>query len=309
MSRTRLIAALAAAVAVAGCTGSDPATPPAGPQPDPCAFRTAGLAWLAYASAASGTWDVAVVRADGTCKRIISGGASTDLDPAWAPSGIVAYDSDRAPLPSVWIQQVETGAERRLDVGPTLRATSPAFSPDGQTLAFEGRYLGSITSSIYLVPAAGGTPTELTPEATPHGNGGPAFSPDGATVYFVSNRNGPYDVFAVPAAGGAAVPVTTGSGILGKPAVSPDGLTLAFTRSTLTSTEIALHDLVGGTTIPLAVADASDPAFDPAGGRLVARVMHGGHANIDLLPLSGGDARVTFGAGPDGAPAFAPLGP
>jgi len=247
-----------------------------------------------------------VVRADGTCRRTVAQSGSADLDPAWAPSAILAYDSTRPPLPSVWIQDLATGAEHRLDVGATLRGASPAFSPDGQTIAFEGRYVGSTTSSIYAVDASGGHLRELTPEATPHGNGGPVFSPDGATVYFVSNRTGSqYDVYEVPAAGGAAVPITSGSGIIGRPAISPDGATLAYARATATSTEVVLFDLGSKTTTPLAVADASEPAFDPAGGRLAARVRE----NLELVPLPGGAAtRLTSGPGPDGTPAFAPVG-
>lgn len=303
----RIIAVALAAAGAMAC-GSSQEPPPQQPAPDPCVYATAGAPWLSYSTGASGNRDIAVVRADGTCRRAITTATSDDQDPAWGWSGIVAYDSDRAPLPSVWIQTVDSGAERRLDVGPTLRARAPAFSPDGQSIAFEGRYLGTTTSSIYVVPAAGGTPVELTPEAIPHGNGDPTFSPDGSTVYFVSDRNGSYDVYRVPAAGGAAVQVTNGSGILGRASVSPDGGTLAFARLGGTSTEIVLYDLGAGTTTPLATADASDPAFDPAGGRLAARVLHNGNANIDLLPLSGGDVRLTLGSGPDGAPAFAPLG-
>ena len=204
---------------------------------------------------------------------------------------------------------METGAEHELDVG-ALVATSPAFSPDGTKLAFEAHLAGSTTSSIYRVPPGGGTPVELTPEAVPHSNGGPVFSPDGVTsIYFVSNRNGPYDVFAVPVGGGATVQVTTGSGILGKPAVSPDGRKLAFTRIAGGSTEVVLYDLAAGTTTPLGIAGAAEPAFDPAGGRLAMSVFHGAFATIDLAPLPGATStRLTTGPGPDGTPAFAPLG-
>ena len=300
--RARLIAVALAVAGAVGCTESDP-------EPPPCAYRARGAAWLAYGTGEAGSWDVVVMRADRTCRVTIANDPSVDLHPAWAPGGVVAYDSSRAPWPSVWIQAIETGVERRLDVGD-LRAASPAFSPDGQTVAFEGRPPGALLSSIYVVPVAGGTPLELTPEATPHGNGGPVFSPDGATIYFVSNRNGPWDVFKVPSGGGPAVPVTTGAGVVGKAAISPDGATLAFTRATLTSTEVVLYALGTETTTPLGIDGASEPAFDPAGDRLAIRVFRGAYSTLDLAPLSGtGPVRLTLGPGPDGAPAFAPPGP
>lgn len=297
MNGRRLIAVALAVAGLAACNSKD----------DPCAFETGGAAWLAFSSAQGGNWDVQVIRADGTCRRSIGTSLAFDGNPAWGRNGLVAYESDRAPKPGIWIHSVETGAEQQLDVG-TLVAASPAFSPDGTKLAFEAHQSGAINNSIYVIPAAGGTPVELTPEAIPHGNGGPVFSPDGVTsVYFVSNRNGPYDVFAVPVGGGPAVQVTTGSGILGKPTVSPDGRKLAFARVAGASTEVVVYDLVSGTTTPLGIAGGAEPAFDPAGGRLALSVFHSAFATIDLAPLSGGTSTgLTFGPGPDGTPAFAP---
>lgn len=304
--------ALALALAVAGgaACGAHPGTPedPRGPEA-PCAFATPGARWLAFASAEGGDWDIHVVRADGSCRRALSAVPGVDVNPAWGPGGVVAYESDRAPGTGIWLHDVAAGTERRLDVGG-LRAMAPAFSPDGAWLAFEGRPPGATASSIYVVRVAGGAPVELTPGASPHGNGGPVFSPDGAAVYFVSNRNGPYEVFRVPAAGGAAEQVTTGSGIVGRPALSPDGATLAFTRAAGASTEVVRYALASRATTPLGVATAAAPAFDPAGGAVAVRVFHGAAANVDLAPLEGGVAvRVTSGPGPDGAPAFPPAAP
>jgi TolB protein len=306
--RRALVAAIAvvAAEVGAGC----------GNQRDPCAFDAPGPGWLAYSSLEHGNWDVQVIRGDGTCRSALTVAPSTDLFPAWGPGALVAYGSDRSPGPGIWIHDVRAGTERRLDLG-SLGAASPAFSPDGASLAFEGRGPGVTNASIYLVPAAGGTPRLLTPDASgsstpePHGNGGPVFTPDGTTVYFVSDRNGTYDVYRVPAAGGDAVRVTTASGILGRPAMSPDGKTLAYTRSAPGSTtEVVLLDLGSAVVTPLPGPGRSDPAFDPAGGRLAARAQYLLTTTIDLVPLDGSGAlRLTTGPGPDGAPAFAPVKP
>lgn len=303
MRSGRATAVLLAAAILAACGHHD--------QLEPCAFAAAGAAWIAFTSEAQGSWDVEVIRADGTCRRALTGGGSRDLHPAWGSGGLLAYDSDRAPGPGLWVHDVSSGAERRIDLAGDLGATSPAFSPDGATLAFEGRMAGTTDGSIYLVPVAGGTPRLLTPDvpgsATPHpsGNGGPAFSSDGATVYFVSNRAGPYDVFRVPVAGGEAVRITAGSGIVGRPAVSPDGRTLAYARSAGGSTEVVRYDLATGTVTPVA-AGASEPAFDPAGGRLAIRAERLLASAIELVALDGGSAApVTTGPGPDAGPAFA----
>jgi len=300
MRRDAAALVLAAAGGLAACAGD--------PDPAPCDLSTAGAAWVALGSAETGDWNVQIARADGTCRRSITSDPAADLHPAWSRDGRLAYDSDRAPGSSVWIQTVATGEEHRLDVG-ALRATSPAFSPDGGTIAFEGREPGATTGGIYVVSAGGGTPTLLTPEAVPHSNGGAAFSPDGASVFFVSNRTGPYEIFRVAASGGDAVQVTTGSRVIGKPSVSPDGRSLAFARTAGTSTEVVLYDLGAATTTPLPLADASEPAFDPAGGRLVARVFHGIASGVEVVRLDGlNPTPVTSGDGPFGSPAFAPRG-
>ena len=70
-----------------------------------------------------------------------------------------------------------------------------AFSPDGQHVAFSVRAVPvgepwSTNFDIYLVPAAGGTPRNLTAD-NPAWDGQPAFSPDGATLaYLAMDRPG-----------------------------------------------------------------------------------------------------------------------
>ncbi len=197
--------------------------------PPPCALRTPGAQWLAFASRRAGTLDIFAMRDDGTCLAQVTSGAGDERFVAWSPAGTLAYMSFRSGRMQVYVRDFTTGAESLLDVGD-LTATSPAFSPDGRFVAFEG-YAPGVTavSDVYVVPAAGGAPVKVT--SSQRYNAGPAWSPDGSTLYFVSNRVSGYNVWKVPAAGGAETMVPGTGGILGQPVATPDGAGIAYTLS------------------------------------------------------------------------------
>lgn len=297
---TRRFAPLVLAVLAAACHRSTSA-------PDRrCDLESPGAAWLAFASSRVGTYDILLARADGTCVAPVTSGTGTDLFPSFGPGWKIAYASDRTGLTSVWVHDLKTSDEWILPVG-TLAATSPAFSPDGTKLAFEGRLPSSLNADIYVVPAAGGDPVQLTTSAA--ADAGPAWSPDGTRIYFVSTRDGVYDVYSLPAAGGDATRVTTRSGIAGKPAVSPDGLYLYFTRSASSGgTEVVRYTLADGTTTAVTSQSDSEPAISPAGDRLAVRSFRNGHADLFVVGAADGatPVQITNDVASDGAPSFAP---
>ena len=70
------------------------------------------------------------------------------------------------------------------------------ISPDGSEIVF--CYKGD----IYKVPAQGGTAVQLTTQTSYEAN--PVWSHDGKQIAFASDRNGNFDLFIMPADGGAA---------------------------------------------------------------------------------------------------------
>ena len=128
--------------------------------------------------------------------------------------------------------------------GPARRLTShegmelfPKFSPDGSKIAFSAEYNG--TRQVYVIPAEGGTPTQLTW----YNDVGPMpprggfdyrvldWTPDGEHVMVRANRL-PWGVrmgryHLVPAAGGTEVPMVIPEG--GGGMFSPDGTKVVYT--------------------------------------------------------------------------------
>ncbi len=119
-------------------------------------------------------------------------------------------------------------AGRPMTIDDLLAVTGvsePAFSPDGALIVYVvselDRATDKTTSSLWLVPAAGGEPRRLT--TTAGVNNHPRFSPDGKTIAFVSNRGGSAQVWLLPLSGGEPHALTKLPIDLSGPVWSPKG--------------------------------------------------------------------------------------
>lgn len=152
--------------------------------------------------------------------------ASTYLDqaPAVSPAGDrIAFVSSRSGQTEVWTADPEGGRLLKLTSfeGPTV--DQPCFSPDGRWIVFSAWEDDS--ARIYRVRSGGGPLRRITGEGARATNGpgvgaagravhdlAPSVSADGQWVYFGSDRGGSWQVWRVPADGGAAVQVTREGG-------------------------------------------------------------------------------------------------
>jgi WD40 repeat protein len=99
------------------------------------------------------------------------------------------------------------------------------ISPDGTQLAISDGTQGDRQSRIYLVPISGGTARQMTPLGPSYWHG---WSPDGKTLAYCAERNGEFDVYTMPAAGGEETRLTTTPGLDDGPDYSPDGKYIYF---------------------------------------------------------------------------------
>ena len=104
---------------------------------------------------------------------------------------------------------------------------SPAWSPDGQQIAFDGGQDGN--REVYVIDADGQNQRRLTYH--PASDSSPSWSPDGSQIAFDSNRDvkkGKREVYVMDA-DGSNVKQVTDFGIASNPKWSPDGKWILFT--------------------------------------------------------------------------------
>jgi Tol biopolymer transport system component len=98
-------------------------------------------------------------------------------------------------------------------------------------------------SIIYTVPVTGGTPRQITPRGPSYLHG---WSPDNKYLVFTGQRDGDYNIYRVPAAGGPEERLTDAKGLDDGPEYSPDGKYIYF-NSARTGTMLIYRMKADGT--------------------------------------------------------------
>jgi hypothetical protein len=121
---------------------------------------------------------------------------------------------------------VDGGKPTVIDTGFANRCNNDhGISPDSKQLAISDNSQGDQESRVYLLPIKGGTPRRMTEKSPSYWHG---WSPDGKTLAFVGQRDGEFDIYTTPAAGGAETRLTTAKGLDDGPEYSPDGKYIYF---------------------------------------------------------------------------------
>ncbi len=121
---------------------------------------------------------------------------------AWSPEGgWVAYGTPHG------LQVLQLTSGRVTTVGADLSTACPAFSPDGNEVAFQGRYQDSYR--LYRASVDG---SDLRVIPTPAGEpGNPSWARDGRTIYYQLDQRGYRNIWAVDLFSGESRQISTGN--------------------------------------------------------------------------------------------------
>lgn len=205
--------------------------------------------------------------------RPLTGEQGSESQPVWSPDGKrLAYVSTETGSPQIhiyWVDSGESAAITQLTKAPS----GLSWSPDGTQIAFSmftpkpepapvslpgkpeganwttppkyidkdnyrydgGGYAEDGHQQIYVIPATGGSPRQLTEDQFNHG-GNLAWSADGKHIFFSANRREDAfrqpvnsEIYRLTVASKDISAVTDRNGPDGSPKVSPNGEKIAYT--------------------------------------------------------------------------------
>ncbi len=213
-----------------------------------------------------------IVNADGTSHRKLTSREVSESQASWSPTGDrIAFASSTEEGSEIYMYWTATGQIAKLSQ-LEKSPNSLTWSPDGKSLAFTmfisekppvvakmpekpkgakwaeparitdrlkheadgSGYIEPGFSHIFIIPAEGGSPRQLSSENYDH-SGSLSFSPDGKSIYFSANRFEDWEyrfrnseVYKVDVDSKTITALTTQDGPDYSPAVSPDGKTIAY---------------------------------------------------------------------------------
>ena len=184
-----------------------------------------------------GNLDIYVMNADGSHQTRLTSELQVDTEPAWGPAGErIAFSSARDSFFTtdeyayervygfeIYVMDTDGSGQTNLTNSPAWD-TAPAWSPDGDQIAFQSNRDGN--REIYLMESDGSSQVNLTKhqgdDAAPH------WSPNGSKIAFHSDRTGVFNIFVMEADGSELVQLTDSPDWDIEPAWSPYGQHIAF---------------------------------------------------------------------------------
>ena len=223
----------------------------------------------------------------------------------------IAYVAVEGQVPNRRFQLIVADADGenpRVAAESTEPLMSPAWSPDGQTLAYVS--FESRVASIYTQYLRTGERRRVSARAGI--NGAPAWSPDAQRLALtLSRKDGNLDIYVLGLVEQVLTRITDDNGIDTEPVWSPDGKSLYFTSDRSGNPQIYRVGLAPGDRPQRVTFEGTynaRPRLSPDGSTLAMVTLDQGAYRIGVLDLNSGSARVLTEGRLDESPSFAPNG-
>lgn len=281
-------------------------------------------------------------------KRLLIPAAAKASGLEWSPDGKrIAYVAPHLGKPQLWLMDVANGIGRPVTTMKLQGVRGLAWSPDGTRIGFIARVEGTAAKipgmpakpegatwapepriitdyswrsnesgwrtagadHVFMVPAAGGEPVQLTRGTTDQVTGdGLGWTPDGSRIVYaarVRERNealaNESDLYAVDSrAGGTVTRLTDIDGSESGAEVSPDGRMLAWTGQVKGSKfygqpDLWVRPLAGGRPVNLTRSldrPVIEARWSKDGKGLHVFYNDAGHTRVALVPVAGGKPKI-----------------
>ena len=161
-----------------------------------------------FSSSMQGNPALYVSDASGNRPKRLTFANGADTSPAWNPKTghTVAFVSDRAGTPQLYFMNDDGTNAQRVDLPDMGYVIDPAWSPNGQLLAFSWRR-PSGNYDLYVMDVASRKIIEITRDQGR--NERPSWAPDGRHLVFESTRTGTRQIWTMLADGSQAHQLTT----------------------------------------------------------------------------------------------------
>ncbi len=246
---------------------------------------------------------------------------------SWSPDGrflTFSGTQDNSP-PSIWIVSTESGEARRASALPRgdYSDSSPAFSPDGRTLAFVRAHDAFSRAVVLQSMNPNGTTRGREREATPYDKTIQelAWQPDGRGLILSIRQGGEHAGLFRLSLGGALQPLGIDNGIVRWPSLSRSGRLMAYEKRHMDTNIYRMegpgpdggprpYDQCRVSAVVESTALDREPMLSPDGSRLAFNSDRWGYYEIHVAKADGSGQVALTDMGPTamGSPRWSPDG-